>query len=201
MANYKADRAGAPLSSKEPLKRGAPCKQFCLHGHDTFICGRRSSSGHCIECSKAADKKRYWSNPEKARLRTRVASRLWAKNNREESRRRCRSWKKNNPEQACISNRKGTEKYRKLHPDRRKASANKRRALKRNVTVGDLTEIAKVYSRAQELRNQGFDVQVDHIIPLAKDGTHEPSNLQILYTHENLKKHTSLTYKPEVVFT
>jgi 5-methylcytosine-specific restriction endonuclease McrA len=85
------------------------------------------------------------------------------------------------------------------HPEYRSAKEGKRRAMKRNVTVGDLTAIAKIYERAKEWR-QWFDVVVDHIIPLIKGGTHEASNLQIIYGFDNARKHDSLTYKPRVVF-
>jgi len=71
--------------------------------------------------------------------------------------------------------------------------------MQRAATIGDLTEIAKVYERAKWWR-QWFDVAVDHIIPLSKNGTHEASNLQIIYAFENAIKHTNSEYKPRVVF-
>ncbi len=60
-------------------------------------------------------------------------------------------------------------------------------------------EIKKIYARALKLR-QWFDVVVDHIIPLSKDGLHCPGNLQIIYRHENDAKHNNENYKPQIVF-
>jgi hypothetical protein len=73
-------------------------------------------------------------------------------------------------------------------------------ALKRKVTVGDLTEIAKVYER-RSWWGQWFDVVVDHIVPLFHGGTHEAKNLQIIYRFENSRKGRSLNYKPRVIFS
>jgi 5-methylcytosine-specific restriction endonuclease McrA len=72
-------------------------------------------------------------------------------------------------------------------------------ARKRRATIGDLAAIRAKYKRAHELR-RWFDVEVDHIVPLARGGAHEASNLQIIYTYENRRKHACLGYKPRVVF-
>ena len=74
-----------------------------------------------------------------------------------------------------------------------------REVKKRNVTVGDLTAIAGIYEKAAWWR-RWFDVVVDHRIPIAKGGTHEVSNLQIIYRSENAEKLARLDYNPKVVF-
>jgi 5-methylcytosine-specific restriction endonuclease McrA len=74
-----------------------------------------------------------------------------------------------------------------------------REARKRNATIGDLTDIAKVYERARWWK-QWFDVAVDHIIPLSRGGTHEAANLQIIYGFENNRKYNKPSYRPKVVF-
>jgi 5-methylcytosine-specific restriction endonuclease McrA len=114
-----------------------------------------------------------------------------------------------NPEQ-----RERMRKYRLEHREKAKVTIKKwmkenqgrfasygaaRRARKRALTVGELTGIQKIYERAKELR-QWFYVVVDHIIPLSKGGTHEVSNLQIIYEFENRRKRSRLDYKPAVVF-
>jgi 5-methylcytosine-specific restriction endonuclease McrA len=75
-----------------------------------------------------------------------------------------------------------------------------RRAKIKKVTQGSKKLLAKIYARAVWWKTQGFDVAVDHIVPLIKGGAHSVKNLQIIYAFENRKKHASLTYKPICVF-
>jgi 5-methylcytosine-specific restriction endonuclease McrA len=89
--------------------------------------------------------------------------------------------------------------YKKANPSRVAANIKAYKARKRKATIGDITEIAKVYERRNWWR-QGFDVVIDHIIPLAKGGSHEAGNLQIIYRSENLRKRDQLDYKPHVIF-
>jgi HNH endonuclease len=90
--------------------------------------------------------------------------------------------------------------WRKANPAKHRAAQALRYARQRLATIGDLTDIAKVYERAAELR-QWFEVEVDHIKPLAKGGTHEASNLQIIYAYENRRKHALAGYKVRVIFS
>jgi len=100
---------------------------------------------------------------------------------REQTRSRCAKWRRENPDKHC-------------------AVQGRRRAMQRVVTIGDSIGIAKVYDRARWWR-QWFDVVVDHIIPLSKGGSHEASNLQIIYRFENARKGTRTDYNPMVIFT
>lgn len=89
--------------------------------------------------------------------------------------------------------------YRK-HRARYTCYAQTRRArLMKSTITKNLKAIERIYARALELR-KWFDVCVDHIVPLAKGGSHCPSNLQIIYKSENLVKATRLDYKPRVIF-
>jgi 5-methylcytosine-specific restriction endonuclease McrA len=92
------------------------------------------------------------------------------------------------------------KRWRLNNPAKRNKTEALRRARKRLVTVGDLTDIQKIYDRCNELR-QWFKVVVDHIIPLALGGAHEASNLQIIYDFENARKGIKPNYKPQVIFT
>lgn len=107
-------------------------------------------------------------------------------------------------EKGRISARKALKQYAERNPVKVRTWRNKSwakwNALKRNATIGDLTEIAKVYER-RSWWGQWFDVVVDHIIPLACGGTHEAKNLQIIYRFENSRKFQSLNYKPRIIFT
>ncbi len=92
-----------------------------------------------------------------------------------------------------------SRKWRNKNRGRYRSIGARRHARKVSATVGDRKSTDKVYKRCAELR-QWFDVVVDHIVPLAKGGKHASENLQIIYADENRRKHTSLTYKPRVVF-
>jgi len=73
-----------------------------------------------------------------------------------------------------------------------KISAAKRRAAKLNRSFeGFEDEIKSIYAEATNLREQGYDVHVDHIIPLQGklvSGLHVPWNLQIIDASTNLTK-------------
>jgi hypothetical protein len=168
------------------------------------------------------------SNSRKSRLKyvdeRRKACRIWHRNNPEWRKnyaranqkriaKQARKWRNQpiNKQKHCENSRRYRRQYpervrktkrlwSKKNPGKKSATNAKREALKRLVTIGDLTKIAKIYIRASELRQQGFNVQVDHIIPLAKGGAHSPENLQIISAYENGCKSDSLTYKVKKVF-
>jgi hypothetical protein len=119
----------------------------------------------------------------------------YQKSNRDKLRKYLSEYYKANRDE--IRNRK--TKWRNANRGRYQALSMAYNARKRQATIGDLTEIAKLYERARELR-QWFDVAVDHTVPLSKGGTHEASNLQILYVFENCSKQGNLNYKPRVIF-
>jgi len=83
------------------------------------------------------------------------------------------------------------------------ARSAKRRALKlkqtpKNQTKEEKAAITNLYRFAQAFGYQedGQKVmQIDHIIPLDAGGMHELSNLQMLPTEANLKKHNKLNYQ------
>lgn len=52
----------------------------------------------------------------------------------------------------------------------------------------DRDEVRRVYRKCKELRRKGFDVVVDHIVPLSSDivcGLHWHVNLQIISARQN----------------
>jgi len=121
-----------------------------------------------------------------------------------------KEWSKNfhkrNPTYSNFYYKKNLNKLRKINrswkianPDKVRQSVVKRRALKFGATIGDPQAIAKIYTRARELR-QWFNVVVDHIVPLSKGGAHSVENLQIIYATENLQKNARLNYVPKVIF-
>ena len=70
-------------------------KQFCVHGHDTFIVGR-TSSGACVECSRDSNRKQYYKNPQKAISRTLK----WQQDNPKKVNERNYQWREENFEKA-----------------------------------------------------------------------------------------------------
>ncbi len=74
---------------------------------------------------------------------------------------------------------------------RRKYKAQRRARIRGNaiqLTKEEHGQIRKLYKTAKEMREDGFDVCIDHIIPIARGGLHHPDNLQILTTKQNLQK-------------
>ena len=117
------------------------------------------------------------------------------------------SWK--NEKTASGSPRKDTPEYKeKRREDRQK---NKKRdsqynsqwrkdnpgycnakdaARRENVNISDLPpeeqeRIRKIYKKAQEFKDQGLDVHVDHVIPVSKGGKTTPDNLVIISAEDN----------------
>jgi 5-methylcytosine-specific restriction endonuclease McrA len=80
------------------------------------------------------------------------------------------------------------------HPGNVNANTWRYRARKRNCLTGNLKKIAKIYGRAAELRALGFDVQVDHRLPLSRGGEHHENNLRIIWTVDNHSKNCRLDY-------
>ncbi len=134
-----------------------------------------------------------WRNANRERLREYQT--MYRKKNRDNIRKRESLYYKNN----CKKILERVAKYWKINPHKKQAANRAYEARKRLVTIGDLTEIAKVYERRDWWR-QWFNVDVDHINPLARGGSHEVSNMQIIYSSENRTKGDRLDYKPKVVF-
>lgn len=133
--------------------------------------GRRASCRTC-ENARAA----VWRN---ANIDRHAAMRLaWIEKNREIERERNRRWQKANPHLTRSRN-------------------HRRRALLRDAFVEDV-DIAAIYERdgwvcgiCGEPVHEGDD-SLDHIIPLAKGGTHEPANVQLAHRSCNYSKKDSL---------
>lgn len=146
------------------------------------------------------DKKAYNNAWAKAnREKCNAAQLKWNQKNRDKLHAIHRAYRERHPEKRAAMEKSWRDRNReKVLEWKRKYSAM-RRARLRLATIGDLTAIAKVYERAEHLR-QWFDVCVDHIWPLAKGGTHSPDNLQIIYRSENNHKRAQWGYEPKVIF-
>lgn len=107
--------------------------------------------------------------------------------------RKVQQWKAENPELAA----KHTRDYSQKYPEKRNASASKRRSSKllrspKWLTSEDFAAIEFLYALARALEIEtGVKHHVDHIYPLQGQyvsGLHVPSNLQILTAEENCRK-------------
>jgi 5-methylcytosine-specific restriction endonuclease McrA len=137
-------------------------------------------------------------------------NRLWRYANHDSYKTRMRTWeatwRKNNPDKVRDKNTKWRVENRQKSRDASRAWAlrNKDRrcayqmARKAKTKTNDAA-VFKIYKKAQELR-QWFDVQVDHVVPLSKGGSHTAENLQIIYAFENLMKSNNDNYRPRVIF-
>ncbi len=172
-------------------------KQFCVHGHDTFICGRKPDRS-CRECHRIGSRK-YSQRPEN---RARHIAWGFAYNRSGAGRASARKYRQSAKGRAAGLKR--TQAWQLRNP--LKVRVNKticgarRRARKLGVTASEQPNIAAVYRRAQWWRSVGFPVAVDHIIPLMCGGAHTSKNLQIIYASENARKGARLDYIPQIVF-
>lgn len=82
---------------------------------------------------------------------------------------------------------------KKLQRARAAAAEQKRKAMKLRAVPAwaNMDIITTIYKIAGAYRKAGFDVQVDHIVPLLSPlvcGLHTEQNLQLLWAHDNLTK-------------
>lgn len=140
-------------------------------------------------------------NPEKAKeasRRWRAANPDWHQKNyaanRAEIKEATKKWRAENPEKAAISRRRwyasNLEKFRAYTANRR---ARKRKAAGKH-SATDIRNIFKMQrgkcAYFQVCGNRlGADYHCDHIVPLTKDGSNEPSNIQLTCRSCNLSKH------------
>jgi hypothetical protein len=124
-------------------------------------------------------------NPAKVRA-WKAAS---AKRNRDAENARKRRWVAANREKVRATN----SAWQKANPAKCLAKTMRRKAdlLRRMPVWADQAAITQVYEHAQSIRDGGFDVQVDHVIPLRGrrvSGLHVHNNLQIIPTLTNKVK-------------
>lgn len=159
---------------------------------------RRAKDGlrcSCKVCHRADQRTRYEAN------RTKVLARQtdYYGANKETVKAKVKAYKEAHPEKVKSQN----KAWREANPDKVNTKNAQRRARKLRACPSwarKCPKIAKIYEIAGNLRKHGFDVHVDHIIPLkptepdAPRGLHVAWNLQILPATVNLRKHNTVEY-------
>lgn len=131
------------------------------------------------EKKRAHNKKWRDANPEKVRANNRrwyeanpdrvyENSKRWREANREKARQAFRDWEKRNPEQAVILRRAS------------KTNRRTREAAFGKVTKADLIELFSRFNRQCARCGSFGQIEIDHIQPVARGGTNDPTNLQLL---------------------
>lgn len=172
---------------------GKPCKR----GHFS----ERYAHGNCVECSIFISLRYYKDNKDHVLSTTREYRETLDKDAVATYQ---KAYRKANKTKLSI----GKKKWAALNPDKTRASSKRSRstnkghknadtALRRTRKLqaspmwADNKAIKLIYKAASMLNLMGFEVHVDHKIPLINNlvcGLHVPGNLQIISAHKNLSK-------------
>jgi hypothetical protein len=160
---------------------------------DCKACKREYNRKWAIENSeKKSESNRQWreANSDKAR----EYNRQWTKENREKKREAGKAWEQSNRQER----KEYFRQYQKDNAEARRVSRNVRRARKvgngGSFTPQEWAQLCKQYgNRCCYPGCERTDLHADHVIPLAKGGTSDISNIQPLCAYHNLSKGTKAT--------
>ena len=178
----------------------------CMNGKDSLVFYKDKSkkdglSCWCKSCSTTRYKEWQKDNPEKANASTRkwqrknsTKSKRWRVENQDKKSAYDRNWYLANQERKRATQQKWAEE----NQDKIRDSSALRRAKKRNAYVAPVDR-REIFIRdggrchiCKKLVNPN-KWHLDHILPLAKNGTHEPRNVSVSHPKCNLQKHTTGT--------
>lgn len=166
----------------------------------------------CKDCAKKrqADRFTAWRKANPAKMRAHVSR--WQKANRDKVSSRGRRYREAHPERIKTRRRRAyrddpdkareaVRQWRQANPARARDASAKRRARYLQAYIAPVTK----FDIARMMAEQGgkcavpgcgaslaASYHVDHIIPLAKGGTHEPSNVQLMCPSCNCSKGSKL---------
>lgn len=146
---------------------------------------------YCKICTKAHVRKWELDNPEKRA----IGAKRWVENNQEKRKQIANDWVSRNKDKHL----KICKNWKLKNKGKLSAYSNKRRSIKINATpkFANLKEIEKIYEQAAKMRQDGLNVEVDHIVPLINKkvcGLHVEWNLQIIDATANRKKGNKLNF-------
>lgn len=188
MNNLPSTKADAREVGAKHYFTGIPCAR----GH---IAKRYTSTGQCTDCQRDNRTKWRTSNPDKERDSRIRSLRAWALRNPEKKKEHARLYNKKASAKNVARAYRWKEANKERHAELQNASDRRRRARERgggSHTANDVTAIlvrqkykcAECGARVRDRDSR----HVDHINPLAKGGTNDRRNLQILCVDCNLHK-------------
>jgi 5-methylcytosine-specific restriction endonuclease McrA len=152
----------------------------------------KSARYHKANREKIRERKRLYREANREKKRER--DRRYYEANREKRRESARLYREANREKV----RAHLKRYREANRDKVYERQARRRAILLAAKVSD--DAKYIYWYCARLRRWGLDVEVDHIVPLARGGDHVAANLQIITAEENQRKGDRLDYVPDVVY-
>ena len=175
-------------------------KGLCGNGLHAWVEGQNQ----CMDCLREARRRWYEANTKKHREgirrwreanpeKVQEANRRWYEANGEEERERNRRWRELNPEEDRERNRR----WRDANPEKKREAEHRRRArLKGNgayaVSDKDMRRLQQQQCAHAHLSPCNGPMHVDHVIPVARGGSHGIGNLQRLCQRHNISKHARL---------
>lgn len=113
--------------------------------------------------------------PEFKKEQKRAADRIYGQNNRDKTRANSRRYRLNNPEQASANSRKYRQANRPLMAI--KSAARRAKKLENGVFFISRKEVNALYARPCFYCASILNIEIDHIVPIAKGGRHSIGNL------------------------
>ena len=168
-------------------------------------------ANRCKLCVAEYDEQRYVQNHTKAIMLTKI----WKSNNPKRVRENNKKYCEANTDKAKAYAKKYNEvnreklkaykkKWLKKNPDKAREAHTRRRVRKLNAFVApvDRQEIfardgGRCHICKRKVDPDGW--HLDHIIPLSKNGTHEPRNVAVSHPRCNMQKHTSLVAQMRLI--
>jgi 5-methylcytosine-specific restriction endonuclease McrA len=202
-------------SDSTTLKRCSRCGEYLPPTSEYFYPDKRNSSqlrADCKLCNRANGKQYRKTNPEKAResvRRTRNTKspeykrkkreymRRWHSEHRDITRARCKNWRTQNIEVA----RQSCHNWRLANPEKVASYTRNRKARLRD-SEGTHTA-ADVQAQLKRQKGMcyycgakvGNKYHVDHVVPVTRNGSNDPSNLVIACPICNIKKSDKLPHE------